>query len=47
MAAQKAKSGEMAGSMLQTLESRTASNYHFPWTGDESRMFYEHHHENN
>jgi hypothetical protein len=45
MAAQKVKCTEMAGSMLQTLESCAASNYHFPWTGDESRMFREYHHE--
>jgi hypothetical protein len=44
-AAQKAKRKEMAGSMLQTLESHTASNFHFLSTGDESWMFYGYHHE--
>jgi hypothetical protein len=43
--AQKAKRREMAGSMLQRLESHTASNFHFLWTGHESCMFYEYHHE--
>jgi hypothetical protein len=46
-AAQKARRDGMAGSMLQTLESHAASNFHYLWTGDEPRMFYEHHHENN
>jgi hypothetical protein len=40
-AAQKAKRTEMAGSMLQTLESHTTSNARFPWTCDKSQMFYE------
>jgi hypothetical protein len=44
-AAQKAKRSEMAVSMLQTLESHTASNFHFLWTGDGSRKLHEHHHE--
>jgi peptidase E len=44
-AAQKAKHREMAGSMLQTLESHAASNFHFLRTGNESWMFYEYHHE--
>jgi histone-lysine N-methyltransferase SETMAR len=44
-AAQQAKRREMAGSMLQTLESYAASNFHFLWTGDESWMFYGYHHE--
>jgi beta-lactamase regulating signal transducer with metallopeptidase domain len=43
--AQKAKRTEMAESMLHTLESHTASNFHFLWTGDESSIFYEYHHE--
>jgi hypothetical protein len=43
--AQKAKHKEMAGSMLQTLESHAASNLHFLWTGDESWMFHEYDHE--
>jgi hypothetical protein len=35
----------MVGSMPETLESHTASNFHFLWTGDESWMFYEYRHE--
>jgi hypothetical protein len=34
-AVQKAKRREMAGSMIQTVESHAASNFHFLWTGDE------------
>jgi hypothetical protein len=45
MVSQKAKQAEMAGSMLQTLESHAASNFHFLGTGDESWMFYEANHE--
>jgi hypothetical protein len=41
MAAQKAKRTEMAGSMLQTLESHAASDLHLQWNGDESWIFYE------
>jgi hypothetical protein len=44
-AAQKVKSVDVAGSMLQRLESQTASNFHFLWIGDELWMFYEYHHE--
>jgi hypothetical protein len=44
-AAQKAKRKEMAESMLQMLESYTASNFHFMCTGDESWIFYEQYHE--
>jgi hypothetical protein len=43
-AAQKPKRLQMPGSMLQTLESHAASNLHLLWTGDQSQMFYEHHH---
>jgi hypothetical protein len=35
----------MAGVMLQTLKSHEASNFSFSATGDESCMFWEHHHE--
>jgi hypothetical protein len=31
--------------MLQTLESHTTSNFYALWTGDESWMFDEYHHE--
>jgi hypothetical protein len=44
-AAEKAKRPEMAESMLQTLESHATSNVHFPWTGDESWIFYGYHYE--
>jgi histone-lysine N-methyltransferase SETMAR len=42
---QKVKRVSMAKSMLKTLEKQAASNYHFLWTGDESWMFYEYHHQ--
>jgi hypothetical protein len=45
MTAQKFKRREMTGSILQMLESHTGSNFHFLWTGDESGLFYEDHHE--
>jgi hypothetical protein len=35
----------MAGIMLQTLESHSASNFHFLWTGDKSWLFSEYRHE--
>jgi hypothetical protein len=44
-AAQKAKLMDVAGCMLQTLESHTAFNLHFLWTGDEPWMFCECYHE--
>jgi hypothetical protein len=37
----KGKRKEIFGSMLQKLESYGTSNFHFPWAGDESWMFYE------
>jgi hypothetical protein len=44
-AAPKAIGAERAESMLQMVESHAAFNFHFLWTGDESWMLYEHHHE--
>jgi hypothetical protein len=44
-AEEKSKRADMAESMLRTVESHTASNFHFLWTGDESWMFYEPRHE--
>jgi hypothetical protein len=35
IAAENAKRMEMAESIMQTLESQTASNFHFLWTGEE------------
>jgi hypothetical protein len=43
-AAQNPKRREPAGSMLQTLETYAASNFHFLWAVDESWMFYEYDH---
>jgi hypothetical protein len=43
--AQRTKHAEIVGSMLQTLKSHTASNFHFLWTDDESWMFHEYHQE--
>jgi hypothetical protein len=43
--AQKAKRAGMAESILETLESHTASSFHFLWTDRESWMVYEDHHE--
>jgi hypothetical protein len=45
IAVQKAKHTEMAGSILQILESHTVSDFCFLWTGDESWMFDDYHHE--
>jgi hypothetical protein len=44
-AAQKAKRTKMVGSMLQMLESHTASCFRFLRTGNESWMFDDYHHE--
>jgi hypothetical protein len=43
--AQKAKRTEITGSILQMLESHTASDFRFLWTGDESWMFDDYRHE--
>jgi hypothetical protein len=44
-AARKVTQRERAAGMFQTLESHTASNFHFLWIGDESWMFHKCHHE--
>jgi hypothetical protein len=44
-AVQKAKHTQMAGSRLQMLEGHTASDFRLLWTGDESWMFNDYHHE--
>jgi hypothetical protein len=43
--AHKGKHTEMAGSMLQMLESHAASNFHFLWIDDESCLFHDYHYE--
>jgi hypothetical protein len=43
--AQKADLREVARSMLQTLKSHAASNFHFLWTGDNLSRFHQEHHE--